>query len=1000
MKYAWFLSMLFSVSVSFSQKLNFRVFSFEQGLSTYNIQKIIQDKNSFLWIGTQNGLYRYNGNNFEVFKKYVPEYAPLREKFIYDIAECPSGDLCIAEYNAGIDILNPTTLKVSNVIGIKTDTADGLPGDWIKKVFCDKKNNIWVGGRNFLSTYSLDKKKFTHITRIPGLNKDININFIGHLNDSLICVVIANYGLVIFDTEQRMIAAIQKFFPDYINRKATITATTIIKDTIYLATEDGLIIGQIKDQAWNFIRQLQFPDQKNFVVNCITTDTISHKIWLGTNAGLASVNLNSGSFELLQGNVQKKRWLQDNSINDVFIDNQHNLWIGCSKVLHELNLDPSPFTWYSGDDTGSDKMDHIYTLAAKSKDEIFATATDGLYLTNLKSGITKKIPESGSLGTIHFLIQVDQDLWLVSTDKGMFAYEAMSNQLSKKLVQTKYGEWMSYENYYFNNAVLIGKDYYWASAEEGLLKWSIASHAIKKFKYGSACTGGLPENHLHNIKKDSRGNLWLLSDNTISKFDPVQHTVTQIFRYDQNNSELNSAIFFDAFDDKKTMWFATFGGGLNGYNYEKKAWSYITEKDGLCNNTVYGILPEKDSFLWVSTDIGISRLNCYTRAITNFYYEDGLQDNSFDEKGALVNNNKLYFGGLNGFTEVDPARYLLKRTPPPGYIYRVEYIFKGQKKVLNNLQWQSLTFPPQTTSVFVYLCSPSFSGSRKTSFTYRLNNSDQNYIETSGNNTIILNISNYGTYNLDIRCHTSGGESLPQKLSLSFYVQPYWYQTWWFNLLIALSIVSLLYGFYRYRLMQIHKQHQIRKEIAEDLHDDIGATLNSVKIFTHLAETSEEKKKYFTNIKESLAHASVGLRDMIWVLDDAGDTVDDLLKRLGMFAHPVAEASGINISFNADDVIRNIVLNKTEKRNLLLIAKEAINNSIKYAESKNITVTFSKLHNKNMLTLEDDGKGFVQDKITPGNGLNNMQQRAHQVHYNITLESVEGKGTKITAVKR
>ena len=128
-------------------------------------------------------------------------------------------------------------------------------------------------------------------------------------------------------------------------------------------------------------------------------------------------------------------------------------------------------------------------------------------------------------------------------------------------------------------------------------------------------------------------------------------------------------------------------------------------------------------------------------------------------------------------------------------------------------------------------------------------------------------------------------------------------------------------------------------------------------------------------------------------------TVEDLLKRIKQFAQPIANANNIHVYFSSDnaDILE---LNKTEKRNLLLIAKEAINNSIKYAECENIKVTFFKFQNKTSLTIEDDGKGFAEEKITRGNGLNNMQQRAKQIHYRITLESQEGNGTKITVAKK
>src|SRR4029079_3568908 len=119
---------------------------------------------------------------------------------------------------------------------------------------------------------------------------------------------------------------------------------------------------------------------------------------------------------------------------------------------------------------------------------------------------------------------------------------------------------------------------------------------------------------------------------------------------------------------------------------------------------------------------------------------------------------------------------------------------------------------------------------------------------------------------------------------------PKWYQTAWFKASIILFVSGLFYGFYRLRLSQIKKQQQIRHEIASDLHDDLGATLNSVRLFTKLAETSPKKEEYIQQIRDSISTAYLGLRDMIWVLDDTGDTVEDLLKRIKQFAQPIANA--------------------------------------------------------------------------------------------------------------
>ncbi|HXL55748.1 MAG TPA: histidine kinase, partial [Chitinophagaceae bacterium] len=191
----------------------------------------------------------------------------------------------------------------------------------------------------------------------------------------------------------------------------------------------------------------------------------------------------------------------------------------------------------------------------------------------------------------------------------------------------------------------------------------------------------------------------------------------------------------------------------------------------------------------------------------------------------------------------------------------------------------------------------------------------------------------------------------------------------------------------------------IRHEIANDLHDDLGATLNSIRIFTRLAETSPQKEEYFKQIKESLNHAYSGLRDMIWVLDDTGDTVEDLLKRIKQFAEPVAHANNIHVHFSSVDS-NNIDLNKTEKRNLLLIAKEGITNCIKYAGCKNIYVSLTVTDGKIALITQDDGCGFNEKEIIPGHGLKNIMERAKQIHYTASIKSTKDEGTKIVVVKK
>jgi signal transduction histidine kinase len=448
------------------------------------------------------------------------------------------------------------------------------------------------------------------------------------------------------------------------------------------------------------------------------------------------------------------------------------------------------------------------------------------------------------------------------------------------------------------------------------------------------------------------------------------------------------------YDDGDQLWFGTFGGGLNGYNKKSKTWQYITEKDGLSNNSVYGILPENDSIFWVSTNMGLSRVNHKAGRCRNNYFEDGLQDNSFDEKSSLKIGRRLFFGGINGFTMVDLDAYRAESPTVPVYINRVEYLDKDKRIVINDLNWAKLIMPAGTHSIVVHLSALSYPASRKIKFSYRLKGLQEQYLDVPADNRIVLNAINYGDYELQIRYLNEGGVFVQDKLKLLFYIRPSWYQTWWFKALLVLLACGIAYAYYRMRIDQILKQHRIRQDVASDLHDDIGSSLNSVKVFAHLAMTDPGRPEYIRNVEENLEHATIGLRDMIWILEDKLDTVDDLRHRLSLLSARPAEAIGIAVQFEVDETLRQRILSKPVKRNLFLIAKEGINNSVKYAGCSNIRLSFRLRNRKMVLVIRDDGKGFDTAANGGGYGLGNMQHRAEQIHFDCLIRSDAG-GTEI-----
>ncbi|NOT52815.1 MAG: hypothetical protein HOP10_16280 [Chitinophagaceae bacterium] len=986
-----FVAWLFLTLSLPAQQLNFKTYSFNEGLNTYNISGTVQDNYGFIWIATQDGLYRFNGNTFQVFKNNSGQINTLGNVFL-GVALDNKNNIYGADYKNGIDIINTEKLDIKTV-DEKSLGINKLPHYWIWNIFFDNARNIWLKGIDFLAYKREKDPAFTVVKEMPGSKGPVSLSFIRSFGEHSVAVGVTGYGTIIYDTRSlQPIQVIKKFNPSSADMDE-VRDVAMFNDTLVLATNNSFIKGVYKKEQWSFIGEYKDPALSNIIVNSIVYDK-NGTVWAGTSNGLIKAELEKNIFTKFKVIPGKTRWLADNSINHLMVDRQNNLWISTSSVLQMVNIEGNGFTAFDGNKTGSDPIDHIYTLSKKNNDEIFATGSNGLFEVIISTGHTKKIPGTESLGYIHHIEQTGPDLWVLSTDKGMYAYQPSAKIISQELLLKKYPEWQPFKKNYFNTAYRYNDTWFWASEElEGLIKWNSKTHTLVQFKAGTGSSHGLPENHIRNLKADKDGYLWILSDLTAAQFDMQLDTVKKIIRYGKNT--FNASMFFDMYDDGNVLWFATYGGGINGYTKQAGKWIYITEKEGLSNNCVYGILPENDSILWVTTNMGICRVNTRSLKCSNYYYEDGLQDNSFDEKGVLKDGDKFYFGGVRGFTQLDLKQFRTTSYDAPAYIHQVEYYTGSNKKTLNRLRWDKIVLPSGTGSVILHLSALSFTGNNKARFSYRIAGIQNDFIDVPENNTITLSGLKYGNYNVQVRYRKEDGSFKDKNLTLHIYIRPKWYQTWWFKVQVVLIILTCGYLLYRIRINQFKKEKKIRSKLASDLHDDLGSTMNSVKVYANLAILEKRADKYLPLIKEGTQNAIIGIRDIIWVLDDSKDSIEDLFHRISSFASPLCEANQIKYKVELSDKVRDHKLEQEERRNLYMMIKEAINNAIKYSGGRKIAIDISVTKGKPAMLIKDDGKGFDTSKISEGNGLKNMQLRAKEIKYCVQINSSAGNGTSI-----
>jgi signal transduction histidine kinase len=244
-----------------------------------------------------------------------------------------------------------------------------------------------------------------------------------------------------------------------------------------------------------------------------------------------------------------------------------------------------------------------------------------------------------------------------------------------------------------------------------------------------------------------------------------------------------------------------------------------------------------------------------------------------------------------------------------------------------------------------------------------------------------------------------GSDWVESKLVLPIYVATVFYKRWWFIPLCALILLGLAYAIFRYRMFQLMKVEKMRQSISSDLHDEVGASLSSISIFSEMARQSLNSEikagQYLQRIGERSRESIEKMGDIVWSINPENDNLQQMLVRMKNYVNEVFESSNTLVHWEQTKNLSSLKLSMDERKNLYLLFKETITNAAKYAEAKNIYVELSSQNKKVFLKITDDGKGFSFESVKPGNGIKNMKHRARLLNGHINIESSPGNGTSV-----
>jgi ligand-binding sensor domain-containing protein/two-component sensor histidine kinase len=972
-----------------------------EGLSSYNIKKIVQDKYGFIWIATQDGLNRYDGKSFIVYSKSSEEDYKLSGNDVWDMEEdSNSGILWIVTAYGGINGINLQTAKVCISLPERI-LKEGPTNDWLRciKVSGD---HLWIGTYDGLAIYNTRTKIFERFSPIPFLknqNTNFSIDNIFIDRNGNIWLFIANYGVVIYSAHTRTVINYYLLTSLSLKHKPVIkqfnSVTPLSQEVLLIGTDQGFRRIKYDKKGITTVFKGLFDNDNQFRETNIKASNVDsfQNIWFATSSKLFKADANHTIREVKDCNLNiGAEWL--NYVYAIFFDKQNNIWLGTSKgVIYTKNSIPV-FTPYFISEDLTQRIDHAFYIYPYN-DSIIYVGTETEFL---KINIVQNKIISLDKGRFYYFINehADKNL-LVSNEKGFFVYKPKKGFFD---ISDYYPELAPVNNTTINSMTYVGDSLTVIGTEalDGFYVWNFKKRLLKKIEAGEH-DKDVPTNIVNTSYKDAKNRIWVLGDDIISILDPFTNKTKNI-KFINPANKLPYSIFFDICEAKGYYWIAAYGTGLIQIDDSFNVLKTYSVKEGLSNAGVYKLFSVNDSLIFITSNNGLSVFNLNTSSFNNYYQGDGLNSNSFEEGCGIYKNGKIYVGGVNGFTIIDPEYFSTNRIPPQLYLNTIKIKTTSDEIDTTNIFLTSIKIPKNVLETTVSFSALNYINPARTIFAYRIKELNNDWVSMGTQNFVSLIGLNPGKYTLQVKCANEDNVWNDKPLEISLFYLPKWYQTSWFKLVVLITVAGLLYSLYRYRLGQIKKRERIRQHIARDLHDEIGSSLTTVKAFTQLAKHTEHKEGYLIQIEDLVNHTYAALKDIVWVLDDSADTIDEFTERIRKFALPLSKAKNIHLKCSVEENIGDQIFSKPEKRNLLMIAKETINNSIKYAECANIKTSIMQVNRKTALIIEDDGKGFDVSTASEGNGLKNIVSRAKQIGYTAEIISSEGKGAMVRVVRK
>lgn len=839
-------------------KEQFEKLSIDEGLSNEHVTTIFQDSKGYMWIGTVDGLNRYDGNKIKIYNSSNENRNTLSSTYIMDVEEDSYGNIWIAT-DCGLDFFIRDTDTIIRMKDISTDKYN-LGKLKITSLLrsTQEENVMWVGTENGLMKIDIKNNSIKAFYKDENDVNSLSSSYITCLeeDENTSIWVGTNYGLNIIDKDYKIIQN------EFEGNERNLFIYSIEKDTlgnVAISTKEGIFVYNTRETEKVYLwiadndgikkydtkeKSLKYIYNENLKVsgilnnsNFIMTDS-KNNIWVSSSNGVIRYSGSKQKIDILKKDSNNPNSLSSNAITCFYEDFNGTIWVGTEKGVNILNNNNQ---FNSSNSLGYLYDKSIVSLLLHDEYLLIATKTDGIYITDRKTGdlLEHIYKNNGKVDLsnqyIKSLLEVNDDYVIAITNKGIISINVKESLYDYHEIEDGFASEL---NYAYNDGELI-----WLASTSKFYSYNI--YTKEKLYYNNDLEKVninprrikyiLPDNKDKNI-------LWLGGiDTGLVKYDKKKGVIEQ-YKKESNdsNSLINDYINCMTFDNSGNLWIGT-NIGLSKFEIESNKFTSYTTSQGLTNNFINSILIDDNNNLWISTNRGLNKFDSEKEKLINFTKLDGLYEEQFNLNSSIkLENGIMIFGSTSGCTYFYPDDIVLPKINKNNVV--IADIYVGSNKVDYNGDELILEHDNKDLSISYFY--PNYENVNNITYEFKVEGIDSEWIYIESKNKLSFKTLRPGKYILKIRARGAHAELTEEtkvniRVKNSIWKTPFAYLTYISIIIVVVSCiihyVKILQKLVDQKTIKLNKQLEENKKLSKEI-----------------IEKEKFKNKYFVNLSHEL----------------------------------------------------------------------------------------------------------------------------------------------------